>query len=590
MYSKIYKKEKWKQEEITSFLFHSLLTEIVKDLQFKSKDMLHLNGSQFLEDSPIFKKNFFKKKSHIEEIKYNIEKHKVKKKYKMIFGHFPWGMRGYDPRKLSISSLKFIDSDGIGLFLMPEFNLTFRDRRFNYIQAIRDNGFKVLAVLKMPEKLNLSAMQTSLIFLSRENTVQETYFAKYQETSLQPKLISLGIQSIYDIKVRKMIDHHEPEGAKITKAICGLSPKDIDELIKRDANFYDGIEDNIDVFQGFEYWELDKEIKNLDTEYGGYKFIKLDEIARVKQTREEFKEIANSIYIPAIGRTEVLKKMPTLSSKKKPQNFFQIECNSEIVKSRYLYIFFNSELGQKTLERELSKYSGSTIRRLRLSDIKNLYIPLPNIGIQIEIIENINKLRKIKEVFSKIEKSLSIKPISSSAQLAKLDQIYHSSIKLSEPELVFNEIKKGESTNREFKQTFALDVKLKKRGDHIVQECVKTVAGFMNKSGGTLFIGVADNSEITGIEVEVGKTKLHKSVDKYMNTIKDILKKRIGSASLSNCDFNPVKIRGKTILKIECSQSDHEVFVEKDFYVRMGPSTNKLEGRELATFIKDRFN
>ena len=51
-----------------------------------------------------------------------------------------------------------------------------------------------------------------------------------------------------------------------------------------------------------------------------------------------------------------------------------------------------------------------------------------------------------------------------------------------------------------------------------------------------------------------------------------------------------MKIRGKTILKIECSQSDHEVFVDKDFYVRMGPSTNKLEGRELATFIKDRFN
>ena len=47
----------------------------------------------------------------------------------------------------------------------------------------------------------------------------------------------------------------------------------------------------------------------------------------------------------------------------------------------------------------------------------------------------------------------------------------------------------------------------------------------MNKSGGTLFIGVADNSEITGIEVEVGKTKLRKSLDKYMNTIKDILKK-----------------------------------------------------------------
>ena len=164
-------------------------------------------------------------------------------------------------------------------------------------------------------------------------------------------------------------------------------------------------------------------------------------------------------------------------------------------------------------------------------------------------------------------------------------------MELSEPEIVFNEIKKGESTSREFKQTFALDIKSKKREEYIVHECVKTVEGFMNADGGTLFIGVADNADITGIEVEVGGKKLHKSLDKYLNTIKNVLQSKIGSASLTNCNFRSVKIRGKKILKVDCKKSDHQVYVEnKDTYVRMGPSTNKLEGPDLVNFSKERFS
>ena len=118
--------------------------------------------------------------------------------------------------------------------------------------------------------------------------------------------------------------------------------------------------------------------------------------------------------------------------------------NSNVLVHKYLFIYLDSELGQKTIERELSKYSGA-IQRLRIADIKNLYIPVPNLGIQEEIIENISKLTKISNLLIDIRKDLSLKPISSSEQLAKLDQIYNSSIELSEPELMFNDIKKKES-------------------------------------------------------------------------------------------------------------------------------------------------
>jgi predicted HTH transcriptional regulator len=213
------------------------------------------------------------------------------------------------------------------------------------------------------------------------------------------------------------------------------------------------------------------------------------------------------------------------------------------------------------------------------------------LGLQDEIIHNINKLKKVKQQLLDIEKSISTKPISSTEQLNRLDQIYKSSIELSESEIIFDEILKGESTSREFKETFALDIKSKKRGDHIVFACVKTVAGFLNGGGGTLFIGVADNSDIKGIQSEVGTKKLFKSIDKYQLAIKDTLKKRIGTSSLNNVNFKIIKIRGKNILRIECSKSDHQIFIDnKDTYLRVGPSTELLEGPDLVNFSKERFS
>jgi hypothetical protein len=577
-------------------LISNLLSEIKKDLGFnKNKDLLHMDATPIFKDNlNIFKNKLSPKISMRPPLDWNIY-NEVKGKYQMIFGNFPWNViNGPDERELVLNSLDLLKNDGIGAFLMPPLLRTFKTSKGNIFKnQIHEKGFKVLAVIQMPDDFMrpLTSVKSILLFISKENKVRKTFFAKYQDTGLQQKMISFGIQQLYDLKVREEMDLNNEESAKILKDMTGLTPADIEMQEEKEANLYDGIEEDLDNFISFEHWERNKEITNLDSEYHGYKFVKLEELVEVKSTKDIYEDIEGSIYIPAIGRTEVIEHMPTLESKKKPQNYFQVICNSERILSKYLYIYLNSDLGQKTIESELSKYSEATIRRLRVKDIKNLYISLPNLGIQEEIVENVSKLQRTKELLSSIEKSLSIKPISSSEQLAKLNQIYNSSMELSEPEIIFNEIKKGESTTREFKQTFALDIKSKKREEYIVHECVKTVAGFMNAGGGTLFIGVADNADITGIEVEVGKTKLHKSLDKYLNTIKNVFKSKIGSASLTNCNFRSVKIRGKKILKVDCKKSDHQVYVEnKDTYVRMGPSTNKLEGPDLVIFSKERFS
>ena len=44
------------------------------------------------------------------------------------------------------------------------------------------------------------------------------------------------------------------------------------------------------------------------------------------------------------------------------------------------------------------------------------------------------------------------------------------------------------------------DRKLHRRNPELLRACVKTVCAFLNGSGGTLLIGVADSGELAGLE------------------------------------------------------------------------------------------
>ncbi|MCK4661654.1 MAG: ATP-binding protein, partial [Bacteroidales bacterium] len=61
-------------------------------------------------------------------------------------------------------------------------------------------------------------------------------------------------------------------------------------------------------------------------------------------------------------------------------------------------------------------------------------------------------------------------------------------------------ISHGESSTLEFKSTFRWDMKQSKVNKQLVFVILKTIAGFMNNSGGTLLIGVGDDGKIIGLE------------------------------------------------------------------------------------------
>ncbi len=149
-------------------------------------------------------------------------------------------------------------------------------------------------------------------------------------------------------------------------------------------------------------------------------------------------------------------------------------------------------------------------------------------------------------------------------------------------------IPNGESKTLEFKETFALDVKKGTKEKYIEKSALKTIVAFLNSEGGDLLIGVTDDGVISGVEEEVDK--FYKNNDKYLLNFKNLLKAKIGEGFYPLIDYLVVTVDGKSVLHVSCSASTTPCFFEgKEFFVRSGPSTDSLEGKQQHEYIKERF-
>ena len=146
----------------------------------------------------------------------------------------------------------------------------------------------------------------------------------------------------------------------------------------------------------------------------------------------------------------------------------------------------------------------------------------------------------------------------------------------------------GETKTVEFKETLGLDVQSQKAEKYIEESALKTVVAFLNSEGGELLIGVADDGQINGINAEV--EKLHKkSTDKFLLHFKNRLKDRIGQGFYPLVEYDLIKVEEVHVLHIQAKKSDQECYLDnRYFYVRSGPSTDKLEGPKLVAYIKNR--
>lgn len=152
----------------------------------------------------------------------------------------------------------------------------------------------------------------------------------------------------------------------------------------------------------------------------------------------------------------------------------------------------------------------------------------------------------------------------------------------------------GESARVEFKSTARFNVRSGQRDDRIEAVVAKTVAGFLNSSGGTLLIGVDDAGTVLGLDDDLSLMK-SPDLDRYELWLHDYLTRVLGAPAVAQVRVSFPDVAGTPICRVDVSASPRPVFVrapkgeDVQFFVRLGNSTRQLSVSEAIEYAAQHF-
>lgn len=153
----------------------------------------------------------------------------------------------------------------------------------------------------------------------------------------------------------------------------------------------------------------------------------------------------------------------------------------------------------------------------------------------------------------------------------------------------------GESRIVEFKSTFQWDVKQEKRNEDLRLATLKSIAGFLNASGGNLFIGVEEDktgsARISGIKADLNE--MGGSRDRLQRLLRDLITERIGPEFAPFIEEYFEETDEQVCWVIVVGAAPEPAFVrwkgQPKFYVREGPKTSDLDNERTWRYIKNKW-
>ena len=115
---------------------------------------------------------------------------------------------------------------------------------------------------------------------------------------------------------------------------------------------------------------------------------------------------------------------------------------------------------------------------------------------------------------------------------------------------------------------------------------MKVIAGFLNGSGGSVFLGVDDFGNINGLDEDY---KHFKNADKYERSIRKYITSNFNKDVNGQIDFQFNQYKGNEYLEIVVPRYDDPIALGNDFYQRQGNETRILTGGDLSMFFKRKF-
>ncbi|ACC85124.1 Eco57I restriction-modification methylase domain-containing protein [Nostoc punctiforme] len=161
---------------------------------------------------------------------------------------------------------------------------------------------------------------------------------------------------------------------------------------------------------------------------------------------------------------------------------------------------------------------------------------------------------------------------------------------------------KDESSTLEFKSTARWDVDKNQKNPEMEQVILKTVASFLNtEKGGTLLIGVTDDKEIIGLDLDYQTFSKPNKRDAYqLFLINDLLLPQLGKDLATLIDITFHEVERRDVCRIIVKPSPRPVSIEvktkgkknqRCLFVRSGNLTSKLTtDEEIENYCKSRWN
>ena len=169
----------------------------------------------------------------------------------------------------------------------------------------------------------------------------------------------------------------------------------------------------------------------------------------------------------------------------------------------------------------------------------------------------------------------------------------------TEPEIL-NLLQQGESNTIEFKSTARWNLVENKKDRTMEEVILKTISAFLNTQGGTLLIGVADDSTTVGLELDYQTLKKRDRDGFELWLMNDLLIKEWGKPIAANLTVTFHTVDHKDICRITIDPAPEPIYVnirdksgqpQETLFIRTGNSTNKLEKpSEITKYIKQRWN
>lgn len=502
-----------------------------------------------------------------DNVKYLDDNNDISKNYDLIVGELPLGLK---PKKIANDDHGPLLADpimGYIFYLMK--NIT-----------IKGHGLFTLGPslwYSRGEKFVEWLMEKENIYICAAIDLPNVSLSPF--TSTQPQIIIFSKIKTKNIFIAQLDDKQNVD-IIIDNFIQNKSTEYLDEgiIVKRDE------------FKGFHNFRFKKQIENLSSGYKKFRNCKLIDVVNkinLGSPKKKFSQENNTIYIPNIGRFEVKHDLNALTLKQ--QNYFQIILNDSLILSQYAASFYNSSLGITIRE---SIMTDGIIRKMSKNVLmEECVIAVPEIQEQKNIIKVWDKIVDVNSLINNLSSELSINPQNAEGILEKLEDVQGKFTSLTEGDKLKETIRSGESEKLEFKSTWSYCLKALKIDQELEDKCLYNLAGFMNRKGGILLIGVDDVGKILGIEKDLIPFKRRQNPeDAFLNKIKDKMKNRIGLDNMQFVNWKYINVNNNKVLQFKCIPAPEPVLLDGEhLYVRYSPGVEKLTGQELINYMKNRF-